>query len=344
MTTPPILIYKLYRYQRKYINSQPNAIQNSGFTLLELLVAALMAGIIVSILLLTTNELIASDRRESAQTETQRDMQTAMDYIGTELKQAVYVYDQACLAETPDEDGNATCSGFFSDPNKINELLPPVASDPSATREPVLTFWKQQPLSDDLKDECLNNPDSQVIEDRQVSCASGHAYTLVVYAYSADVNEGLWEGEGGILRYEMTPTKDNSRGDYVSPLLTNGVDFQGWPGSGKPSFAEPEILVDFVDGKSDVATSCSNHLGGSYVSTSAMNSTVTNQPPDSGFYACVNTLGQTSTQFGNQDVVVYLQGSVDGRWNLARQSAPSQLPLKSQFFIRGVVGRTPAGP
>ncbi|NET50384.1 MAG: prepilin-type N-terminal cleavage/methylation domain-containing protein, partial [Merismopedia sp. SIO2A8] len=85
------------------LTHQPSR-KSQGFTLIELLVTALIGSIIVTGLLFLTNELLTSDRRESTKTETQRDLNLALDFMGAELREAIYVYPNAAclLAATPD--------------------------------------------------------------------------------------------------------------------------------------------------------------------------------------------------------------------------------------------------
>ena len=71
-----------------------------GFTLIELLVALLIGGIISSALLYGVVELLQTNQRESSRAETQREMQLALDYISSELREAVFVYDGGCLVGT----------------------------------------------------------------------------------------------------------------------------------------------------------------------------------------------------------------------------------------------------
>ncbi|MGK7890371.1 MAG: type II secretion system protein J [Leptolyngbyaceae cyanobacterium] len=328
-------LYKLSCHrQRQFSQTKP-----CGFTLLELLVAMFLASGIVTALLLMTNQLLASDQRESVRTEAQRNMQTALDYIKAELQQAVYVYDQNCLDGTDN-----VCPGFFGTNADINALLPPLEGYETATRQPILTFWKQQPLPDDIKDLCADlAPDVngqaslELLDTNNISCSTGYGYTLVVYAYSENGDGGgaaPWDGTGGILRYEMALSTDADILDnYVSPIDGTGVKFREWPSGGTPTLAAPEMLVDFVDdfAESNFTSNCEERLGTTYLNTSAVNPE--GEIPKAGFFACVNTAATTETRFGNQDVVIYLRGHARGTASLPT--------LQTQVFLRSVVGRTP---
>ncbi len=100
----------------------------SGFTLLELLVAAAIAGIIVSSLLAFLVSILNTDRREQARTQTQEEIQAALDFIADDLKEAIYIYDADGIER------NSTVN-----PPGIRDQLPGV----SANRQPILVFWKR---------------------------------------------------------------------------------------------------------------------------------------------------------------------------------------------------------
>lgn len=94
----------------KWLNCllKPPKVQ-SGFTLIEVLIAAAIGSIIISSLLWLLVNLISTERRESALNETERDMKRTLDYIASDLKQAVYIYDGGCtLVGSAD-----VCSPYF---------------------------------------------------------------------------------------------------------------------------------------------------------------------------------------------------------------------------------------
>ena len=63
-----------------------------GFTLLELLIAMVIGSIIVSTLLYGVVNILQTDQRDASRSDTQRDMQMAMDYITRDVREATYVY------------------------------------------------------------------------------------------------------------------------------------------------------------------------------------------------------------------------------------------------------------
>jgi prepilin-type N-terminal cleavage/methylation domain-containing protein len=63
-----------------------------GFTLLELLVAIVIAGIVTSGLLFLVIELMAVNNREESLTQTQQNMKRAIDFITRDVSEAAFVY------------------------------------------------------------------------------------------------------------------------------------------------------------------------------------------------------------------------------------------------------------
>ena len=72
---------------------------NKGFTLTELLIAIFTAAIVISALLTAMVQILQADRRENQKTQVQQQIQSALNYITQDLKQAVYVYDTSDIAQ-----------------------------------------------------------------------------------------------------------------------------------------------------------------------------------------------------------------------------------------------------
>lgn len=96
---------------------------NAGFTMIELLVGAIIAFIIITPLLGMVVNLLNDDQRESAKASTEQDVQASLDYISEDVSQAVYIYDQ-------DGIGKITSTAGTS----------PIPTDIGT---PVLVFWKR---------------------------------------------------------------------------------------------------------------------------------------------------------------------------------------------------------
>ncbi|MFN7760905.1 MAG: hypothetical protein ACK5RE_09595 [Pseudanabaena sp.] len=101
-----------------------------GFTLIELLVAALIASLLVAVLLGFLVGVLDSDRKETAKSNAQEELQAAISYISDDLQEAVYIYGADSLAA-------------------INTQLPHTQTTPASPDcnsnncTPVLVFWKR---------------------------------------------------------------------------------------------------------------------------------------------------------------------------------------------------------
>jgi prepilin-type N-terminal cleavage/methylation domain-containing protein len=67
----------------------------SGFTLIELLVALIVGSIITTLVLGFTVQLMSNNQREASRSDTQREVQAAIDYINRDVREAVYVSRQS---------------------------------------------------------------------------------------------------------------------------------------------------------------------------------------------------------------------------------------------------------
>jgi prepilin-type N-terminal cleavage/methylation domain-containing protein len=250
-----------------------------GFTLLELLVAMLIGSIITFLMLTGVINLMGTNQKEGARSDTQRDAQAAIDYMSRDLREAIYVYDGKCLSDTTAND-------------KRVELFPaPAAGQPAtycsallnflptkfkeANQLPVLAFWRVDPLPDPHKKFCENNAkvwvSSTVAQDRPdfalMPCASRTTYTLVVYSLDWSNPGNIWRGRARLKRYQLPQyLYSNSVGfgtrptdGWVSPL-DKKIGFPQWPLStsddGKaitsaqlivPDGADNAVLIDFMD-------------------------------------------------------------------------------------------------
>ncbi len=264
--------------------------------------------------------LVQINQRESTQAETQRDLQKALDFMNSELREAVYVYGGDCLQ------GQTTptfCPG-------ITNYVPV-----SANNVPVLAFWKLEPLPKQLQDEC-----NRGTADPTVPCNFGRTYSLVVYSLTENqpTDPTNRQGKARIVRYALTQYGDNgiATANYVSPAQA-GVSFGIWPyqsngGTLKPllqphQFAGNAVtLANFVDGTArpgDNNVTCPTATSSNIKSVLTPSSTtLSNSSYPNGtfngvrsFYACVR--GGTAY---NQDVFVFLRGNAYGREGISDDS------------------------
>jgi len=313
----------LSRFQRFWVSSRRRD-SAKGFTLLELLVTTAIAGGIVSGLLFIVVQLMSVDQRESSQSSTQQEMQLALNYISTEMRDAVYVYTGTGLGADPGRRNGQSLTDFL-----------PVGLVTNST--PVVAFWKQQPFPDAIKLACAGSS-----PPAGVACTNGSSYALVVYSLSKNDPDNIWKGKARITRYALT--EFNSAGTatvgYVNPGVYNN-NFDAWPygttdtglvnlQTARPLNVAPAALVDFVD-DSGPAGACPN------ATTTGVSYDISPKVGVRSFYACVNdrqTLGDS------QDVLIYLRGNVAGRPG-ASLASPFLPTLEARVLSRGVLGRVP---
>lgn len=237
------LLKRQLRQQQDLIQTLNNA---QGFTLIELLIVVLIASVIVSALLTLVVQLIGTEQRESVRTETQREMQLAMNYITSDLRQAVYIYE-----------GNVHPEDATSEPSYINYF--PAALQNADDYRPVLAFWKTKPI-EDINTSALpafnpnpaggggcqtlvtgpaNNPDVSLFNECNNLWLQRQNYSLVAYFQAINnLNTnagGKWQGKSRIVRYELDKyvnanlTNLTRKPGYVDPAEIGSDGFVAWP-------------------------------------------------------------------------------------------------------------------
>ncbi|WP_068819119.1 PilW family protein [Phormidesmis priestleyi] len=333
--------------------------KSAGFTLIELLVAMVIASIITSILLFLVVQLLQTSQRESARSDTQREMQMALDYIGRDVREAVYVYDGKCLTSSAPADG--TCSGL------LTTGYLPAAISAGANNLPVLAFWRVDPLPPKVDKICTDNaavyttPNAASIAAIGIiPCVSRRMYTLVVYSLNWDAGSP-WSGKARIKRYQMpqysysAKTAAETTPGWLFPA-SGDVSFMTWPhdttGTDKRLIQTPtsdpsntQVLVDFVDQKG-LSTSAANDavcpapvataITSGYVltPTSAKTPSADN---NRGFYVCVK--GGESKGNLNQEVSIFLQGNAAGRPGLQLSTSNVPISMQTRVMTRGALDK-----
>jgi len=122
------LLRLLLKSQHQRNRSGP-AQTEKGMTLVELLVGSIMAFLILTPMLAFVVDMLNTDRREQVKTNTEQDIQAALDFMAQDLSQALYIYDNKAI------NGPA-------DPNEelVKDQLPP------ANGTPILVFWKRKQI------------------------------------------------------------------------------------------------------------------------------------------------------------------------------------------------------
>jgi prepilin-type N-terminal cleavage/methylation domain-containing protein len=272
--------------------------QAHGFTLVELLVALIVSTIMVTILLGSAVQLMGTNQREAARSDTQRDVQAALDYIARDMREAVYVYDGDCLKTAGTK--------------IISPAAPPVAADTcpgilqrlpaelnSTTNLPVLAFWRVDALPEPMTQDggvCRSLPAARPAGSTattplrtidSVPCSSRSMYTLVVYSVNTD-NATTWAGRSRITRYQLPQYSYSGSSTlaitpgWVSPVAESGfvtwpraasivnrpgltiteaeVQAKSVPTGGPATEWDNKVLVDFIDNQSPGVTGAEANL------------------------------------------------------------------------------------
>lgn len=333
-----------------WLSSTTRKRKSGGFTLAELLVGMVIASLITSGLIYLVKQILEASQTESSQTQTQQEMQSALDLISSELREAIYVYDGRCIQgvappTTPDA-YDTYCPGIV---NHININI----SNHLANSQPVLAFWKLDPLPPVVRTQCrAGTPPTGVAPS---TCNGGKTYTLVVYFLRKNQpsDNPKWSGKARITRHQVTQFVNNTTtlNTFFVPPEQPGVGFQFWPyklntgGSlsnqqptGQPA-TEPDTLVDFVDDTIDTAPTCLQPPGDNplIITDDVYILTPTTAPFGRSLYACVRSKGAA-----NQDVFIFLRGNSSGKAGVSNNLLLNPLPtLQTQVLNRGVVDKTP---
>jgi type II secretory pathway pseudopilin PulG len=204
----------------------------SGFTMIELLVGSIMAVIITVPLLSFVVNILNTDVQEEAKTNSEQDMQAAVNYIEEDVSQAIYIYD-------PNDAGFATFASNLA----------------SNGQSPVLVFWKREFVEDAV---CSTGDCDDGRDD-------GYVLALVAY-YEITENDpnSIWcqpsqtAGTGCPQRITRLQIKDGVRdmsGNFVAG--DDGVPDDGfaefdssnylaWTPNGTIT-KTPEVLVNYIE-------------------------------------------------------------------------------------------------
>lgn len=138
-----------------------------GFTLLELLITILISGTIITALLAFVVDLMQTDRREYARSETQREMEMALNFMTDDLREAVYIYDRV------EQTRGALNPLKNYIPNNLNQ-----GSDPAV---PILAFWKAERLPYSTTQQLPADINSCATAECKQVLIRRRTYSLVVY-------------------------------------------------------------------------------------------------------------------------------------------------------------------
>jgi len=191
-------------------NRSGSAQTEKGMTLVELLVGSIMAFLIITPMIGFVVDMLNTDRREQVKSNTEQDIQAAVDFIAQDLSQAIYIYDKRAL------DG----------PPGLNEQLVRQQLPQNANETPILVFWKRQQLKNALP---INPTVAATIKPKDCDqnpgrCNDAYVLSLVAY-YQVRDNDATWcQPAGGtcptrIVRYEIRDGIDR----VIDPSIPGGV-------------------------------------------------------------------------------------------------------------------------
>ncbi|MCF3623325.1 hormogonium polysaccharide secretion pseudopilin HpsC [Planktothrix agardhii 1801] len=324
------------RFKNNPIKKPPSI---RGYTMIELLVGMIMAFLIITPLMGFVLNLLDDDRKEGVRATTDQELQSAMDYIQEDLRQAFYVYDRTGVQA-------------INNPNGIEQ--------DKDKRTPILVFWKRT----------IEKKSRPVVTIKNGSCSPTGAlddsfvYSLVAYYVSTDNPNGIWSDKA--VRIERLEISDGVQdpcdsSKYVSGFLpsdgfqkfTQGKETE-WKNSGALNAGDRQVLIDYIhsesQGKDNVLideaidkkeksdVDCQNILGSeAQLITKYLVEHPPEPPPkpappaaankvdktDPGFYVCVNT--------EKKIVQVNLRGNALARMG---EPDPRYSDSKKQFFPR----------
>lgn len=301
------LLRLLLKSQHQQNRSGP-AQTEKGMTLVELLVGAIMAFLIITPMLGFVVDMLNTDRREQVKSNTEQDIQAAVDFIAQDLSQAIYIYDQAGITAI----------------NSTTQLPPPPTN---TTGTPILVFWKRQQIKNAVPiNSTVSAKTPSACPPNGSECNDTYVLSLVAYYQIRDTtpNPTWCQPSGGtcptrIARYEIRDgVKNPNSSDPTNPYysLTDANEYA--PDAAfdpsfdisKPlvnvtkraGFKDAQVLVNYIDHSSGPTVTANNECQtalGNPKDTTGVTPTdipettlrIPPAPPDTvkSFYACVDT-------------------------------------------------------
>jgi len=186
-----------------------------------------------------------TDRREQVKSNTEQDLQAAVDFIAQDLSQAIYIYDNKAL-------------------NQIRAQLP---ENGNQNRVPILVFWKRQLIKKSIPvDASMVKPIGCSVQNNPPPCNDAYVSSLVAYYQFKDTDNTWCQPSGGpcptrIARYEITDGVKNplTQAYYTESETTEGQrrkdGFSDKFDFSKPTenvtigdkFPPHQVLVNYID-------------------------------------------------------------------------------------------------
>jgi len=317
------LLRWLLKSQHQRNRSGPDQ-TDKGMTLVELLVGSIMAFLIITPMLAFVVDMLNTDRREQVKSNTEQDVQAALDFIAQDLSQAIYIYDNnPVVTSTPTTTATgipALLAGNFIPPRDGNQT-------------PILVFWKRELIENSRplrENQEPNTCQPQPPQTGTNTCDDTYVLALVAYYQVREPNAIWCQPSGGsdpcptrIVRYQIKDglrnpssadpdpsqryftgvTPAQQRSPAFNPLfdISNPTQIVTTGAANFP--ADPQVLVNYIDhspGPTPTGNECRTALGNP---TETTGGTPTQLPEDTlkipnsqdstdqtnSFYACVDT-------------------------------------------------------
>ena len=314
------LLRLLLKSQHQRNRSAPDQ-TDKGMTLVELLVGAIMAFLIITPMIGFVVDMLNTDRREQVKSNTEQDVQAALDFIAQDLSQAIYIYDNN---PAPTNTPTTTATGIPA--LLAGNFIPQIPNE-----TPILVFWKRELIKNSMPLIVNNQPNDCQPPPTGQNAPCNDTYVLALVAYyqvrEATPNS-IWCQPSGapcptrIVRYQIKdglrdPNSTNpdplqryftgvSSAQDRSPAFNPGFDISNPTQNVTrgPNFGNPEVLVNYIDhspqtGKPIDPAECQKALGEPTTQTGTTTAKILEStlkvtdtlstPNTNSFYACVDT-------------------------------------------------------
>lgn len=223
-----------------------------GFTLIEVLVAIIIAALILAPLLGFMVNILNTDRKEQAKASTEQEIQAALDFIAQDMEQAFYVYDPVALTKSTNTT-DAAASGIANQIPGPGLTFTGCADGGANICKPIVVFWKR-----DYREGVVPVSGNNTKKD------DTFVYSLVGYYLikGNDSNPKTWSNAARIARFQIrdgvkNPLTANDPNDYVSgespspgfAELDRKKSATQWQNAGSYNAAQTpmRVLVDYID-------------------------------------------------------------------------------------------------
>ncbi|MDT9191793.1 MULTISPECIES: hormogonium polysaccharide secretion pseudopilin HpsC [unclassified Limnospira] len=283
-----------------------------GFTMIELLVSAVVASMIITPILFFVVDVLQTDTREEIRARSEQELQTAADFIRRDLSQAIYIYDGQGV-------------------NAIRSQLPD-------SQNVVLVFWRQEFIPNAVPP----------CDDRGDRCNDAQVYSLVAYYLQTGASD-TWSGQarisrlqinGGVVdRFNQSPncreTPCYIAGHEPDPGFAPPPDrerMNEWRASG-PITQPREVLIDYIDDTKLTGDIDCESRGISNDQSNNLLSVGKNSEgnPIYGFFVCVNSRNETALVNLRMNAAI----RIDPNATEFNPNQPSLFP-ETNFLVEGL--------